>query len=53
MKHIDVQDILLLAGVASLCTGVGFIYWPAALVLFGTLCLLGVILIERAKGSTK
>jgi len=49
MKHIDVQDILLLAGVASLCTGVGVVYWPAAVILFGIICLILVLLIERSK----
>ena len=46
---LDLQDWLLLVGVVCVCTGVGFIYWPASLILLGLLCLSNVLLIERAK----
>jgi hypothetical protein len=49
MKRFDLQDSLLLTGVLSLETGVAAIYWPAALILLGLLCLGGVLLIERAR----
>lgn len=51
MKFLDLQDFLLAFGVVSLCAGVGFIYWPAALVLFGLLCLCAVFLIEKTKSK--
>jgi len=49
MKSLDLQDGLILAGTASLCAGVGFIYWPFSLILFGLLCFVAVILIQRTK----
>ena len=42
----DLQDALLLVGVASLVGGVAMWSRPAALVLFGLLCLLAVVLIQ-------
>lgn len=56
MKKLDLQDGLLLVGVATLCAGVGFIYWPASLIVFGVLSLAAVFLIARTqpdKDSTK
>lgn len=37
-------DLVELGFVLVLCVGVGFIYWPAALILFG---ILGVVACER------
>jgi hypothetical protein len=42
----DTQDALLLVGVASVVGGVALWSVPAALVLFGVLCLSAVALIE-------
>jgi hypothetical protein len=51
--RIDLQDLLLISGIASVCAGVGFIYRPASLILFGSICLASVILIERSKPDEK
>jgi hypothetical protein len=45
----DLQDCLLAAGFVSFETGVGFIYWPAALILAGLLCFAFALAIEREK----
>jgi hypothetical protein len=42
----DLQDALLLVGVASLVGGVAMWSRPGALVLFGLLCLFAVVLIQ-------
>lgn len=39
-----VPDLIELFFVFILCTGVGFVFWPAALILFG---VLGVVACER------
>ncbi len=49
----DVQDALLIAGVTALCLGVGMIYIPAAVMLFGAFCLTAVVFIERSKTNGK
>ena len=46
---LDLQDGLLLAGVGCLVTGVAMVYVPAALILFGAICLGAVCAIERTK----
>lgn len=43
-------DLVELGFVLILCTGVGFVFWPAALVLFG---LLGVVACERRSVSVQ
>lgn len=43
----DRQDAFLVIGVASLVAGVAMWSRPAALILFGLLCLFDVLLIER------
>ncbi len=47
MKKIDLQDVLLLAGVASIVGGVGMWSHPAAAVVFGLFFLVGVRTIAR------
>jgi len=47
--RLDVQDGLLVAGFSLLEAGVAFIYWPAALILAGTLLFAFAYLIERTK----
>ena len=49
MKRIDLQDVLLLAGIVSIVGGVAVWSRPAASVLFGLLCLFAVWQIERGK----
>ncbi|WP_420239251.1 hypothetical protein ACOBR2_06640 [Telmatobacter bradus] len=52
----DLQDALLLVGVASIVGGIAFWSRPAALVIFGLFCLAGVRLMGRAQrpdASTK
>lgn len=48
---LDLQDALLTLGILAVCSGVGFIYWPAAVILFGLLCLCAVFLIEKTKSK--
>jgi hypothetical protein len=48
-QRFDLQDALLVLGVALFESGVAAIYWPSALILGGVMCLLVTALIERAK----
>lgn len=45
----DVQDVLLIVGVLSLIVGVGAWSIPASAIVFGIICLLLVVQIERSK----
>jgi len=38
--------LLALVGVASITAGVAFIYWPAAFVVFGVLCVAVALVVE-------
>ena len=49
MGKIDVQDVLLLAGFCGVETGIGFIYWPAALIIGGLICFGFAYLIHCCK----
>jgi hypothetical protein len=51
IKNLDLQDALLLMGVGSLCGGIAAVYWPAALMMFGLICLTAVYLIERSRNA--
>lgn len=53
MKKLDLQDALLLAGIASIVGGTAAWSRPAAAILFGLFCLFGVLLIERGKVRVK
>ena len=53
MKKIDLQDVLLVLGVASLVGGIAAWSKPAACITFGILCLALVFQIERAKRIRK
>ena len=44
---IDLRDCIATGGLAALGTGVGFIYWPAALVV------VGIVLLYMAHGGVK
>lgn len=44
----DLEDLLALVGVASLTAGVGLVYVPAALVVFGVLLLTASVLRSRS-----
>jgi hypothetical protein len=48
-RRIDLQDALLVLGIALFESGVAAIYWPAALILGGVMCLFLTALIERTK----
>ena len=48
-ERFDLQDCLIVGGFICLVTGVGVIYWPAALILAGLLFFAAVWLIELAK----
>jgi len=54
MKNIDLDDVLTIGGIAMIGTGIGFIYWPAALItmglLFASLGILGSKLRRRRNG---
>ena len=43
-------DLIELGFVLVLCTGVGFVFWPAALMLFG---VLGVVACERRSAGVQ
>ena len=43
-----IPDLIELGFVLVLCVGVGFIFWPAALILFG---VLGVVACERRSAA--
>jgi hypothetical protein len=45
----DLQDALLLIGVASIVGGIALWSRPAAAVVFGVFCLIAVLQIERGK----
>lgn len=51
MKRIDLQDVLLVAGVASIVAGVNAWSHPAAAIVFGLFCLVAVRAIGRSKGD--
>jgi len=43
-RLIDIDDVLTVGGVGMIGAGIWFIYWPAALIVMGLLCLsLGVL----------
>lgn len=46
MKKFDLQDALLLVGLACVVGGVAMWSRPAALILFGVLCLSSVCLLQ-------
>ena len=46
---IDSWDCLALAGLTSLLAGVGFVYWPAALITAGLLALVLYFIRERSR----
>ncbi len=48
---IDLQDALLLLGIASIVTGVALWSVPAALITFGFVCLVLVVMIQRTRDS--
>ena len=52
-NRIDLQDVLLVAGSLALIEGVDMIYIPAAVMLFGVMCLVFALAIERAKSPRK
>jgi hypothetical protein len=49
----DLQDMLLLLGVGCVVGGIGAWSKPAAAIVFGCFCLLGVLLIERGARARK
>ena len=49
MKRFDLQDTLLLVGIISIVSGVRLWSVPAALVVFGLFCLVGVAGIARSR----
>lgn len=50
---LDLQDLLLIAGVGSLVGGIGAWSKPAGFVVFGLICLATVFLMQRAKPVEK
>jgi hypothetical protein len=48
-KKADLQDVLLICGIALLEIAAAAIWWPSALILGGLLCLGFVCLIEHKK----
>lgn len=49
MRKFDLQDALLLAGVASIVGGVAAFSQAGAAIVFGIFCLMGVRAIGRAR----
>jgi membrane protein implicated in regulation of membrane protease activity len=49
----DLEDALLLLGVASVVAGIALWSRPAALVVFGGFCLLAVVQMERGVRARK
>lgn len=45
---IDLQDVLLIAGIALIALGIGLWSVPASLVVLGLICLGLVVLMQRA-----
>lgn len=50
-SSLDLQDWLLIGGIASSLAGCVVIWWPAALILASVYCFAGVYMIERSKGT--
>ena len=49
MKNIDIADILAVIGLVVVTVGIGFIYIPAALIVFGLGLILGSFLTAAAR----
>ena len=39
LRHLPTAELLEWIGVLLVCAGVAFVFWPAAVVLFGLWCL--------------
>jgi uncharacterized membrane protein HdeD (DUF308 family) len=53
LAQLDFQDAMLFAGVVSIVGGIAAWSRPAAAIVFGIMCLFGVLLIERGKSKQK
>ncbi len=53
MKHVDLQDYLIVAGMFSGETAAAVIWWPASIILAAVFCFGFAYLIERAKKINK